>query len=117
MSSTKFCREPVATVTRRVAFSCGWCCHDYHPLWPSDAERERAPKAGSCGMALTWMKWQIFLAGARCVLITPLTLHPNFFTGLRHLQLGRSGPADPALFFCSLVHFHKHSISRFSALG
>lgn len=68
-------------------------------------------------MALTWMKWQIFLAGARCVLITPLTLHPNFFTGLRHLQLGRSGPADPALFFCSLVHFHKHSISRFSALG
>lgn len=40
MTCLKFCREPVATVTGKVAGSCGWRYHGNHPQWPSDAERE-----------------------------------------------------------------------------
>lgn len=76
MSCSKFCGEPVATVTRKVAFSCGWCFHDYHPLWPSDAERERVPKERLDAAD----EEADFSAGVRCVLITPLTLHPNFLS-------------------------------------
>lgn len=36
----KFCGEPVATVTGKVAGSCGWCYHSNQPRRPSDAERE-----------------------------------------------------------------------------
>ncbi len=40
VTCSKFCREPVATVTGKVAGSCGWCYHGNHPRWPSDAGRE-----------------------------------------------------------------------------
>lgn len=40
MTWLKFSGEPVATVTGKVAGSCGWCYHDNHPQWPSDAESE-----------------------------------------------------------------------------
>jgi len=41
------CREPVATVTGKVASSVGRCCHSNQPQWPSDAaEREREVKNG-----------------------------------------------------------------------
>ncbi len=41
------CREPVATVTGKVASSVGRCCHSNQPRWPSDAaEREREVKNG-----------------------------------------------------------------------
>lgn len=40
----KFCGEPVATVTGKVAGSCGWCYHGNPPQWPSDAERKNVEK-------------------------------------------------------------------------
>lgn len=40
MTWLKFCGEPVATATGKVAGSCGWCYHDNHPQRPSDAESE-----------------------------------------------------------------------------
>lgn len=43
MTRLKFCWEPVATVTEKVA-SCGWCFHGNHPQWPSEAERENVEK-------------------------------------------------------------------------
>ena len=45
----KFCREPVATVTGKVAGSCGWCYHGNHPQWPSDAERENVEERERAG--------------------------------------------------------------------
>lgn len=53
----KFCREPVATVTGKVAGSCGWCNHGNHPQWPSDAERENVEKRAKKNVCLR-VRWE-----------------------------------------------------------
>ena len=52
----KFCREPVAMATGKVAGSGGRCFHGNRPQWPSDAaerekeeEGERAREGGRGG--------------------------------------------------------------------
>lgn len=57
MTCLKFCGEPVATVTGKVAGSRGWSYHGNRSQWPSDAEREnveeRAKKCVFIGPMVT----------------------------------------------------------------
>lgn len=107
----KFCGETVATVTGKVAGSCGRCYHDNHPPWPSDAERknieERAIEMCVYGLDGNkrdrWRERQASWSHTTHRSVTFVCSRPLGFFAACEWHAGPTGPSISCLSHCSLT--------------